>query len=246
MKSIKLSVLVSALFLITGFNANAQDASTILKKMDNVMYSPKDMSGKTKIVLIDKAGKKKIREAIITQKGNDKRIFRFTAPSSQEGIAVLSLPNDIMYLYMPAFGKERRIASHVKNQKFAGTDFTYDDMEAVPFSLKYTPKLLKTESNNFILELKPKSPKSEYSKLIVKVNKTNYYPVAMEYYDKGNKKIKEGTYKFKKIGKYWNAEEMSITDIKKNHTTKMIMSNVQYDKGLSDDDFTVRKLKQAF
>jgi len=79
------------------------------------MYSPKDMTGKTKIKLIDKAGKEKTREANIIQKGTDKRIFRFTAPSSQVGIAVLSLPNDVMYLYMPAFSKERRISSSVKN-----------------------------------------------------------------------------------------------------------------------------------
>jgi len=246
MKTIKLTVLVSLLFLLIGTNVNAQDANAILKKMDNVMYSAKDMTGKTKIVLIDKNGKKKTREANIIQKGIDKRIFVFTAPSSQAGISVLSLPNDIMYLYMPAFGKERRISSSVKNQNFAGTDFSYDDMEAVPFMKKYTPKLIKTESSNFVLELKPKSKKSKYSKLIVKINKTNYYPVAMEYYDKGNKLIKSGTYKFKKIGKYWNAQEMSITDLKKKHTTKMIMSNVKYDQNLSDEEFSVRKLKQAF
>ena len=242
MKTVKL--LVSALFLLVGFTANAQDANAILKKMDNVMYSPKDMTGKTKIGLIDKAGKEKIREANIIQKGNDKRIFRFTAPSSQAGIAVLSLPNDIMYLYMPAFGKERRISSSVKSQKFAGTDFSYDDMESKPYSDKYTPKLIKTEGDVYVLELKPKSPKSAYSKLIVKVHKTNYYPITMEYYDKGSKKIKEANYKFKKIGNYWNAEEIVMTDLKKNHKTKMIMSNVKYDQGLTDDEFTVRKLKQ--
>jgi len=244
MKNLKLSVLVSALFLFIGFNVNAQDASTILKKMDNVMYSPKDMTGKTKIVLIDKAGKQKIREANIIQKGNNKRIFRFTAPSSQAGIAVLSLPNDVMYLYMPAYGKERRISSSVKNQNFAGTDFSYDDMESKPSSEKYTSKLIKTEGNIYILELKPKSPKSAYSKVIVKVHKTYYYPTYMEYYDKGNKKNKVANYKFKKIGKYWNAEEIEMIDLKKKHKTKMIMSDVKYDTGYTDDKFTVRKLKQ--
>jgi outer membrane lipoprotein-sorting protein len=74
------------------FSVNAQDAATILKNMDDVMYSPKDMSGKNKIVLIDKAGNKKLCEASIMQKGTDKRMFRFTAPASQAGIAVLSLP----------------------------------------------------------------------------------------------------------------------------------------------------------
>jgi len=244
MKTLKISVLASALFLILGFNANAQDANAILKKMDEVMYSPKDMTGETKIVLIDKNGNEKVREATMTQKGTDKRLFRFTAPASQAGIATLSLPNDVMYLYLPSFGKERRISSSVKSQKFAGTDFSYDDMEAKPYAEKYTPKLLKTESDGYVLELKPKSKKSQYSKIIVKINKTEYYPIYMEYYDKGNHKIKEATYKFEKIGKYWNAKELTMKDLKKNHTTKMIMSDVKYDQGLTDDDFTVRKLKE--
>ena len=244
MRKLKLSVLVSSLFLLIGFSTNAQDASTILKKMDDVMYSSKDMTGKTKIILIDKAGKEKTREADIIQKGTDKRIFRFTAPSSQAGIAVLSLPNNVMYLYMPAFGKERRISSSVKNQNFAGTDFSYDDMESKPNSEKYIPKLLETEEDAYVLELTPISKKSSYSKVIMKVHKTHFYPISAEFYDKGNRKIKEGISVYKKIGNYWNAQEMSMTNLKKNHTTRMIMSDVKYDTGLTDDDFTVRKLKQ--
>ena len=244
MNTVKISVLLSALFLLTGLNANAQDANTILSKMDDVMYSPKDMSSITKIILIDKAGKEKTREATMIQKGTDKRLFRFTAPSSQAGIATLSLPDDVMYMYLPAFGKERRISSSVKSQKFAGTDFAYDDMEAKLYSEKYTPKLIKTEADVYVLELTPISKKSAYSKLIVNIHKSDYYPTYMEYYDKGNHKIKEATYQFEKIGEYWNAKEIKMTDLKKNHITKMIMSNVKYDQGLTDDDFTVRKLKQ--
>lgn len=244
MKALKLSVAVSAIFLLIGtLTANAQDATAILKNMDDVMYSPKDMTGKNKIVLIDKAGKQEIREATLQQKGTDKRIFRFTAPASQAGIAVLSLPDDIMYLYLPAFGKERRISTSVKSQNFAGTDFSYDDMEAKPYSQKYTPKFLKTDDNAYILELTPIG-QTDYSKLIVSINKANFYPEVMEYYDKGNTKIKEAKYAFKKIGNYWNAQEIEMTDLKKNHKTKMQMSDVKYDTGLTDDDFTVRKLKQ--
>jgi len=207
------------------------------------MYSPKDITGINRIVLIDRKGKEEVREASIQQKGTDKRIFRFTAPASQAGIAVLSLPNDVMYLYLPAFGKERRIATSAKNQNFAGTDFSYDDMESKSFSEKFTPKLLKTEIDVFILELTPKG-RSNYSKIIVNVNKANYYPERMEYYDRGNTKVKEAKYTFEKVGNYWNASEIELTDLKKNHTTKMQMSNVKYDTGLTDDDFTVRKLKR--
>ena len=222
---------------------NAQDASTILKKMDDVMYSPKDMTGENTIMLIDKSGNEEVRTATIKQKGTDKRMFRFTSPASQAGIAVLSLPNDVMYMYLPAFGRERRIASSAKNQNFAGTDFSYDDMESVPFSEKYTPKLLKTEDDAFVLELTPKG-RSDYSKVVVTINKEHYYPMLMEYYDRGGNKVKEAKYTFKKIGNYWNAAEIEMTDLKKNHKTKMQMSDVKYDTGLSDDEFTVRKLVQ--
>jgi outer membrane lipoprotein-sorting protein len=121
-RTLVLTVLIGA---GTVFSANAQDATSILKKMDDVMFSSKDMTGKNKIILIDKNGKQESREATMQQKGTDKRMFRFTAPASQAGIAVLSLPNDLMYLYLPAFGKERRIATSAKNQNFAGTDFSY-------------------------------------------------------------------------------------------------------------------------
>lgn len=245
MKKMKIQTTVFTLLVVAGsiFSATAQDATTILKEMDNVMFSSKDMSAKNKIILIDKSGKQEIREATVQQKGTDKRMFRFTSPASQAGISVLSLPDDIMYLYLPAFGKERRISTSAKNQNFAGTDFSYDDMESKPYSDKYTSKLVNTEANVFVLELTP-NVQSDYSKITININRTNYYPELMKYYDKGNTKIKEAKYTFKKIGNYWNAQEIEMTDLKKNHKTKMQMSDAKYDTGLTDDDFSIRKLKE--
>jgi len=224
-------------------SVHAQDASTILKNMDKVLYAPEDMTGTNTIILIDKNGKQEIREANVKQKGTDKRIMRFTSPASQAGIAVLALPDDVMYMYLPAFGKERRISSSVKNQNFAGTDFSYDDMEPKPYADKYSPKLINTEGDSYVLELIPKG-RSDYSKLIVTISKTYYYPEHMEYYDRGNTKIKEARYTFKKVGKYWSPAEIEMENLKKNHVTKMQTSNVEYDTGLTDDEFTLRKLKQ--
>ena len=224
-------------------SSHAQDVNTIIKNMDNVLYAPKDVTGTNKIILIDKNGKQEIREADLKQKGTDKRMMRFTTPASQAGISVLSLPDDVMYLYLPAFGKERRISSSVKNQNFAGTDFSYDDMESKPYADKYSAKLLKTEGNEYVVELIPKG-QSDYSKIVAYINKTDYYPVMMEYYDRGNTKVKVARYSFEKVGKYWNAKEIEMKNLKKDHTTKMQMSDVKYDTGLSDDEFTVRKLKQ--
>lgn len=243
MKKTSISIFASFMMLLAGIALQAQDAQTILKTMDDLMFSAADMSGKQKVILIDKNGKQEMREAVLQQKGNDKRLMRFTAPASQAGISVLSLPNDMMYLYLPAFGKERRIASNAKNQKFAGTDFTYDDMESKPYSEKYNARLLRTEASVYVLELLPKGS-SDYSKLVISINKTHYYPESMEYYDKGNNKVKSAIYTFKKSGKYWSASEIEMTDLKTMHKTKMQMYDVKYDTGLKDDNFTVRKLVQ--
>lgn len=244
MKSRIYMTTLALLALAPGLNTVlAQDALTVLKNMDAVLYAPKDMTGTHTIILIDKNGKQETREAYIEQKGTDKRLMRFTAPASQAGIAVLALPDDVMYMYLPAFGRERRIASSVKNQNFAGTDFSYDDMEAKPYADKYTPKLLQPQGDTYVLELVPKG-NSDYSRIIAYINKTNYYPEKMEFYDRGNTRIKEAVYTFEKVGKYWSTKEIEMTDLKKDHKTIMQMSDVKYDTGLSDDDFTVRKLTQ--
>lgn len=222
---------------------NAQDAAKILQMMDDVMYAPDDMIATNTIILIDKSGRKETREAMVKQKGTDKRIMRFTSPASQAGISVLGLPDDVMYLYLPAFGRERRISASVKNQNFAGTDFSYDDMEPRLYSEKYVPEFIEEKDDVYVLKLTPVG-QSDYSQIITHINKEHYYPELMEYYDKGNNKIKEAEYSFKKVGAFWNSSEIVMKDLKKDHKTIMQMSGVKYNTGLSDEDFTVRKLKQ--
>jgi outer membrane lipoprotein-sorting protein len=240
MQKVFLTLIVSAICISS---ALPQDAAAILKKMDETMFSPKDMSGTMKVVMTATNGKEEAREATLQQKGTDMRMFRFTAPASQAGIAILSLPDDVMYLYLPAYGRERRIASSARNQNFAGTDFSYDDMESKSYSAKYTPKLLSSDGPSFVIELTPKAA-SDYSRIVVNVNKNDFYPESMEFYDRGNNKVKTAQYTFKKIGKYWNSSNVEMTNLKTGRKTSMQMSDIKYDTGLTDDDFTVRKLKQ--
>lgn len=225
----------------------SQDALKILEKTDEVTYAPKDQQSSVRLVLTDKRGNEQVREADYIQKGNDMRLFRFTSPASQRGIAFLSLPGDVMYLYLPAYGKERRIATHIKNQVFAGTDFSYDDMESKPMADEYDPVLKGETDDSYILELTPKDPSSsDYSRLLVTVNKSNYYFRKVEYFDRSGRKIKElNNNQVEQIDGYWTATEIVMTDLIKEHTTKMISTNIKFDQGLPDDDFSVRKLKQG-
>jgi outer membrane lipoprotein-sorting protein len=241
-RKLNATALVFSLLLFTGFfPANAQDGADLLQKMDNIIFAPKDKQAKVKITVNNKAEKEKIREADLKQKGADRKIYKYTFPESQAGVATLSLPGDIMWLYMPAFEKPKKISLLAKSQAFTGTDFAYEDIPTTPYSERYTPKFLKTEGTTHVLELTPKSEKSNYSKLVAVIDKTYYYPVKIEYYNKSGEKAKEAIYKYTKIGNYWNAGEVVMTDLKKGTSTSIVMTEVKFDQGLPDDEFTVEK-----
>lgn len=229
-------------------SAQELTASEILQKSDAVGTAPKDKHILSTMILTDKDGDQKKRKSEIFERPiKDIRLVRFLSPADQKGISFLNLPNDKMYLYMPAFRKIRTIASHVKNQTFAGTDFSYDDMSSNGFGKDYDPELLKTTDEHYILKLTPK-PDSEkdYSKLTLWVRKDNFFAVKTEYYDKGGNlwKIMEQR-QIEKKGKYWIALEIEMKDLKKDHSTKNVTESIELDTGLSDKVFTKRNLKRV-
>jgi outer membrane lipoprotein-sorting protein len=237
---------ILVLFAITSITL-AQDAQSIVAKADEVVNAPKDQTANMKMILIDKEGNEKVRETTFLQKGSEKRIMRFTSPADQKGIAFLSLPDDIQYLYMPAFHKVRRIASHVKNTKFAGTDFSYDDLSSFEYAKQYDAKQVSEDETYWVMELTPKpGVEKDYGKLKMSILKDNYYPAKIDYYDKGGNLWKQMERRnIEKIGKYWFAKEFEIEDLKEEHSTKMILSDVEFDTGISDETFTERYLKRA-
>ena len=243
----KMAITITMLLIFGSIYAQTPTAGDILKNADAVVNAPQDQEISLKMTLTDKGGNEKIREMKMYQKGDETRLIRFLSPADQKGVSFLSLPDDVQYLYLPAFHKVRRIASHVKNDNFAGTDFSYDDMNASKYAEEYDATLLEKTDDLYILELIPqKGVEKSYSKLKMWVRQDNFYPVKVEFYDKNSTlwKLFESR-NIKKNGKYWVASEAEMTDLKKEHSTKMITEKVELDKGLSDDIFTKRNLKRV-
>jgi len=231
--------------LLISVSTSAQDAGEILARMDKIAQAPKDKQGKVTIILTDKGGKEKVREAIMLQKGPEKKLYKYTKPESQAGIATLTLPGSVMWLSMPAFEKPRKISILTKDSAFNNTDFSWEDMATTPYSERFVPELVETKAAAYVLKLMPKAAKSNYSKVIATVDKVFGFPYFMEFYDLGGKKFKEATYTWEKIGPYWNPAEVMMTDIEKDHSTKIRISEAKFDQGLSDDLFMVENLKKT-
>jgi outer membrane lipoprotein-sorting protein len=242
----KIKTLFILLLFIAGMTTvKAQSAASILRSMDDLMSAPKDKTASVKMILTDKSGKEKIREAEMKQKGQHKKLYRYTKPEKQSGTATLSLPDDIIWYFMPALNKAIKVTLLSKSQAFTGTDFSYEDMSGSSYSDRFTPSVLESpDPNIYQLALMPKSMKSSYSKIIVYIDKTNSYPIKMEYFDQDKVYFKNAVYKYKKKGNYWYAEEVFMTNIKKKHSTKILLTEIEFDKGISDDVFTVDNLKK--
>jgi outer membrane lipoprotein-sorting protein len=238
----------SILLFILAFgilNSSAQNAEELLQKMDELLSAPKDREATMQMVLTDKSGKVKVREALIQQKGTDKKFYRYTKPEKQAGTCSLTLPGDVMWLFMPAFDEPIKITLLAKSQSFSGTDFSYEDMSGKPYGERYTPTLAESENAEvYILELVPISKKSKYSKIVLTLNKSNFYPEKMEYYDTRGNHFKTSTYKYTKKDNYWYAEEVLMSDLKKKHSTKIVMTDIKFDQGLPDDIFTVENMQK--
>ncbi len=238
----RITLLTILLFAILN-DASSQDPMAVLNKMDEVMFSPKDRQGKVVIILTDKTGKEKVREAEMFEKGPERKLYRYTKPESQAGMATLTLPGSVMWVYLPALGNPKKVSILSKDQSFNNTDFSYEDMAQTPYAERYTPEFISSEGDAHILSMVPKSGKSNYSRVIVSINKTYGYPIKMEYFNQLGKKFKEASYKYERIGKYWNASEVEMRDLEKDHSTKILLTDVRFDQGISDDLFVVENLK---
>ncbi len=225
-------------------NLFALTALEIAQKGDAVVNAPKDAHILTTMVLRDKNGNENRRTSEIYQMGAQKRLIRFLSPADQRGIGFLALPDDVMYLYLPAYHKVRRIASHIKNQNFAGTDMTYEDLSEFELAKAHTVEKTGEDDGTYVLKLIPGDTKGkDYAYLIVHYRKDNFYPILIKYYDLSDRPIKtiERT-DLVRVKGYWVAKKLVATDLRKNHSTTSIMDKIEFDVGLTDDIFTKRYL----
>jgi len=244
-KKILLSVLLAAVLACPLLWSQDLSAAEVLERVDRTINAPGDQEMEATLILIDEKGNERTRVVRMYQKGDDRRLARFTEPADQRGIAMLSLPGGNIYVYLPAYKKVKRIASHVKNSRFAGTDFTYEDMEAKSYAENYQASLLRTENSHFVLQLTPDDRDSDYSKLVMWVRKNNFVADKIQFYDRANRLAKRLTSsRIEHIDGYWVAREQEMTDLMRNHRTRMIMRDIHFDQGLSDQLFTERRLSR--
>lgn len=187
-------------------------------------------------------------------KGTSKQMVEFQAPADVRGTKFLSITQpdaeDQMWLYLPAVGRERRIAGSAVQGQFMGTDFTFEEISMNENTWKaYAPALAADQKIDgslcYVVKLTPKGSGSSYTCVVLYVWQDTSIPLRIEFFGKGGKLQKVMTFSdIKRTSKgvlqpnmiiLENASSGSIT------TVKIIETD---ERPISDDVFSLRYLRK--
>jgi outer membrane lipoprotein-sorting protein len=227
-------------------SALAADGNTILADMDTAMNTAKDLQLSYEIIDRQKGRDERKLAMDIAIKG-DMRVTEFTHPADMKGTRVFIQSQTQMYIYLPAYKKVRRIASHVTNQGFMGTTYSNDDLALNRFANKYDAKLLGETDAVWTLELSKKNDEAPYPKAKIEVDKKLRQPIRLEFYSDEGKHIKTETRKgFACEGNVCAPGELTMVDHRdSDHSSTLVRKKWKVNPGLPDSVFSKRYLQRG-
>lgn len=217
-----------------------------------------DFTADMLMILKNKQGEestRQIRAQNLEVKGDgDKSLSIFDEPADVKGTTMLTFSHkvdeDDQWMYLPALKRVKRIASDNKSGSYMGSEFAYEDIGSQEVE-KYTYKYLRDETCEgqpcFVLERYPVNKYSGYKRQMVWMDKAEYRPWKIDYYDRKDSLLKTLTFKGYKqyLNKHWRPDEMFMINHQTGKSTLLKWSNYKFRTGLADADFTQDSIKRA-
>ncbi len=245
-------------FLLAGITANAQELTgeEILERIEGKASLAGSGMATVNLITENKRGEQRFNTVIIYRKGDDKvekQLIEYLEPADVKGTKFLSIveegEEDLMYIYFPFLGRERRIAAHAKGESFMGTDFTYEEIgSGKGYEEGYETKRLEDDVFEgypcYVLELEPGETDSEYVSLKMWVWKEEFSTLKIEFYEEEKKLTKTLTNLDlrKENGEYMSYKIVMADEIKGTKTIIEILETKEEE--LSEDYFTLRYLRR--
>lgn len=247
-------LLIGLLFSVSASSNELTDANEIINKANlAAYYSADDGSARARMIIVDAQGNKQMRQFTILRKdqadlGNQDLLVFFSRPTDVNGTVfrvVKKVNNDDdRWLYLPALDLVKRISAGDKRTSFVGAHFFYEDVSGRnPAEDDFT--LLKTDDKFYTLKAVPKDRNSvEFDHYIVKINKTTFLPMQVDYYNSQGKKTRSmAVLQTKVIQGFTTVMHSKITQHANGSYTEMQFRNVKYNVGLPDNIFSERSLR---
>lgn len=194
-----------------------------------------------------------VRVYLKSDEAGDRQFLEYLAPADVRGTKFLSINDqgqeNQMWLYMPALGRERRVAAHMTGDSFMGTDFTYDEIGGgFNYDEDYTVERLGNEElagvDCYVLALTASSSEALYGKIQMWVWIDEMVPLKIQFFGPGGTLAKTLTMdNFKLVsGNLIPHDLVMSNDVQGTRTILEITEMSQED--VSDDIFTVRNLRR--
>lgn len=173
--------------------APALDADAMVAQIDKNL-TPPSFEAYRRIINEEPNGNKKEYVFYSVKKGRDRIAMVYMEPAGDRGKTTLRI-GDNMWLYIQSVGKPVRLASQ---QSLTGGVFNNADLMKIDFSAEYSAFISNESEDQYILELKAKTPAVAYDKLIMTVDKKYMLPNKIDCYSASGMLIKSLQYKAKK------------------------------------------------
>ncbi len=219
-------------------------------------YQGDDGKAKVKMVITDSQERTREREFVILRKdkkdGGDQFYYvYFDRPADVRKMVFMvhkhtdADKDDDRWLYLPNLDLVKRIAASDKRTSFVGSDYLYEDVSGRSLT-EDTHELVETNEKHYVVKNVPRdAEKVEFSYYLVHIDKKTFMPMLMEYFDKKDKKYRTiESLKVEKIGDFHTVTKSRVKDLKRESTTDMEFSEIEYNIELEEDIFTERYLRR--
>jgi outer membrane lipoprotein-sorting protein len=258
MKRFVLFLVSAALFAGTALaqDALAQSAASIMQAAQDRIQSD-TMSSRSRMVITAKNGN--TTERIIYQYSKDaangysRTVIVFQSPATVRGTRFLTMDNAAgksdQWIFLPALGKVRRIASSESGGSFMGTDFSYDDMSLMDRDVaEDAHTVLREETLNgaacYVIESVPRGSDFQYAKTLAWIDKTNYRAYKRELYNKRGavEKVMEIS-GYKDVQGRDTPTQTKVSTVAAGTSTIISMDIIKYDDPVPEGVFTTACLE---
>jgi len=182
-------------------------------------------------------------------KGTRLRRVKFLAPGDLKGTRMLVRALDQMYIYLPAYRRVRRIASHVRDQGFMGSAYSYDEMAIVTYADVFDCDLAAESDSHYQLKCRRRPGQSfHYEVMEMDIRKDNHHPDQLRFFNAKGQKLKtdyRNDYHCRDDGRTCTPYTMKLVDHSRGDLyTVMKLKDWKVNTGIKDSFFTVRALQR--
>ncbi len=224
--------------------AGGVSGATILAEVDRRAAVFADQSYRAKMEVFEGGTLKKTLEFHASMRGLEQQLIVFDAPGDVAGMKVLMQDADTLHVYLPEFKKTRRVASHVRNQGFLGSEFTYEDMTQSSLSPFFNAEFQGKTGTETTLVLTPKKGVNvSHARLVVTIDAAQGGVTKMAYFEADGSQTREQIREaWQNVGGHNVPTRIRMKNLRNGHETVVTRSDIVVNQGLEASVFSPRQL----